>query len=204
MTIENDKVVGIEYQLTEDGQNEIIDSNKGGAPLEFIMGKGSIIPGLEKELVGLNEGDSKVVVVIPSEAYGEYDERGLQTYPKEQFEGIELQEGLTLFGQSEDGQTVQVHVKSFTDSEVTVDYNHPLAGKALSFDVTVVSVKDATEEELAAGVPASMMQQGGGCGCGSSEGDSCCGGEGHGHEHEGDHECCGGANHKDGEGCGCH
>lgn len=197
MIIENDKVVGIEYLLTEDGKDEVLDSNQGAAPLEFIMGKGSIIPGLEKELAGLKVGDAKAVVVPAAEAYGEYDEKGQMTYPKEQFEGIEMKEGLTLYGQSEDGQTVQVRVTSFTDSEVTVDYNHPLAGKTLSFAVVVKDVRDATDEELAAGVPASMM--GGGCGCG----DGGCGTEEGGHKHEGDHECCGGHNHDEGQGCGC-
>jgi FKBP-type peptidyl-prolyl cis-trans isomerase SlyD len=159
---EENSVVGIEYELTEAGKSEIIDSNKGGAPLEFVMGKGQIIPGLEKALVGMSAGDSKKVVVPAEEAYGLKDENAIEKLPKEQFEGIELQKGMALYGQGENGQTIQVTVVDFDDNSVTIDYNHPLAGKDLEFDVKVVSERDATPEEAATG-----QVGGGSCGCGS-------------------------------------
>jgi len=154
-------VVGIEYELTEAGKSEILDSNKGGAPLEFIIGKGQLIPGLEKQLVGMSAGESADILVKAEEAYGLRDEEAVQELPKEQFEGIELEKGMSLYGQGQNGETIQVTVVDFDDNTVTVDFNHPLAGKDLMFNVTVVSERDATEEEAATG------QVGGGCTDGS-------------------------------------
>jgi FKBP-type peptidyl-prolyl cis-trans isomerase SlyD len=76
----------------------------------------------------LHAGEEKSVVVPAAEAYGERNEEVVQTLPREQFEGIELQKGMTLYGQSPDGQTIAVTVTDFNDKEVTIDYNHPLAG----------------------------------------------------------------------------
>ncbi len=122
-------VVGIEYEVKEAGKSEILDTNKGAQPLEFIMGTGQIIKGLEKGLVGMSQNDSGDILVKAEDAYGEYNSEAIQTLPKEQFEGIDLQEGMTLYGQGENGETVQVTVKSFDDENVKVDFNHPLAGK---------------------------------------------------------------------------
>lgn len=178
MTAENQKVVGIEYELRVQDDTQVIDSNVGQKPLEFIFGMGQIIPGLEKELAGLKEGDNKEVVVAPSEGYGEYNPEALQTLPVEQFAGIDLTQGMTLYGQGEHGETVQVVVKEFDDTGVTIDHNHPLAGKELNFSVTVTGVREATEEELANGAVAH----------------ECCGGENHDHDHGGS-GCCGGGCH---------
>ncbi len=162
MAIENENsVVGIEYEVKEAGTDTVIDSNKGAQPLEFVTGKGQIIPGLEKELVGMNEGESKTITVKAADAYGEVNPEARQTLPREQFEGIDLQKGMSLYGQGEGGQTVQVTVVDFNDNEVTIDFNHPLAGKDLEFDVTVTQARPATEEEAATG------QVGGGCADGS-------------------------------------
>jgi len=158
-------VVGIEYELTEAGKNEVLDSNKGGAPLEFVMGKGQIIPGLEKGLVGMNEGDTADILVKAEDAYGQRDEEAIQKLPKEQFEGIELQKGMQLYGQGQQGETIQVTVVDFDDKEVTVDFNHPLAGKDLMFNVKVVSERDATEQEAATGQVDNGGCEDGSCGC---------------------------------------
>jgi len=158
---EENSVVGIEYELTEAGGSEVLDTNKGAAPLEFIIGKGQLIPGLEKQLVGMSAGESADILVKAEEAYGLRDEEAVQQLPKEQFEGIELEKGMSLYGQGENGETIQVNVVDFDDNTVTVDFNHPLAGKDLMFNVTVVSERDATEEEAQTG------QVGGGCTDGS-------------------------------------
>jgi len=158
---EENSVVGIEYELTEAGGSEVLDSNKGGAPLEFIIGKGQLIPGLEKQLVGMSAGESADILVKAEEAYGLRDEEAIQELPREQFEGIELEKGMSLYGQGQNGETIQVNVVDFDDKTVKVDFNHPLAGKDLMFNVTVVSERDATEEEAATG------QVGGGCSDGS-------------------------------------
>jgi FKBP-type peptidyl-prolyl cis-trans isomerase SlyD len=206
----SNKVISIEYTLNDANTNEKLDTNVGGNPLEFISGMGQIIPGLEKELENASEGDNIDVMVKPEDAYGEYNEEAVQSLPKEQFAGIELTEGMSLYGSSEDGQTVQVTVKSFDDSEVTIDYNHPMAGRTLMFTVAVLATREATAEELQTGVVGGMAAMGGGCcgggSCGtghdhghSHDGGECCGGEKHGEEHE----CCGGHNHDSEQGCGC-
>ncbi len=167
MAIEaQNSVVGIEYEVKEAGSNEIVDTNKGAQPLEFITGKGHIIPGLENALVGMSEGESADILVKAADAYGELNPEAVQTLPIEQFEGVELQEGMTLYGQGENGETVQVTVKSFNDKEVTIDFNHPLAGKDLMFSVKVLSNREATEEEAATGQVGGAHCNDGSCGCG--------------------------------------
>ena len=170
MVVSNEKcVVAIEYEVKEAGTTEVVDSNIGSAPLEFLTGTGQVIVGLENALVGMNKGEKADILVKASDAYGEINPEALQTLPKEQFEGIELAEGLVLYGQGEQGETVQVVVKSFTDDEVTVDFNHPLAGKDLMFSVTVVEARDATEDEISSGqvggADEGCCSTGGGCGC---------------------------------------
>jgi len=167
MTVANENcVVGIEYEVKEAGTTQVVDSNKGGAPLEFIIGKGQVIPGLENALIGMNQGESGDIMVSAADAYGEVNEEAMQTLPKEQFEGVELVEGMTLYGNGDNGQQVQVIVKSFDDKEVKVDFNHPMAGKDLMFSVTVLSAREATADEVTSGVVGGPKEQGGSCGTG--------------------------------------
>ncbi len=172
MAINDNQVVSIQYELKDVDTGEVLDSNLNSAPLSFIVGKGQIIPGLENEIKKLSQGDKSDIRVSASEAYGEYDENAVQTLPREQFAGLELKEGMTLYGQGEDGSTVQVTVKSFNDENVEVDFNHPLAGKDLLFEVEVTEVRDATADELIngyVGAPADSCGtdgcNSGGCGC---------------------------------------
>lgn len=180
MSIANNSVVSMHYQLKDAGNGELLDSNINGNPLSFIVGKGQIIPGLESQVQELDEGDEREITVPSAQAYGAYDDNALQTLPKEQFAGIELMRGMSLYGQGEQGETVQVTVKNFTDSEVTVDFNHPLAGKDLLFHVNITEVRDATDEELQSGVVGGAHSCCGGGGCGSQEPkqeeSECCGG----------------------------
>ena len=158
------KVYAIE-DTVKNSKGEVVDSNVGQAPLEFIAGQGQIIPGLEKEVEGMEVGEEKTVTVKADEAYGQRNEEWVETLPKEQFEGIELQKGMTLYGQSPDGQTIAVTVVDFDDKNVTIDYNHPLAGEDLTFDVKVVTKRDATLEELAGCEAGAGCDCGSGCGC---------------------------------------
>ena len=155
-------VYSIEYTV-KNSKGEVVDSNVGQAPLEYIGGKGQIIPGLEKEVENMEVGESKTVVVKAEEAYGKRNEELVETLPREQFEGIDLQKGMTLYGQAPDGQVIAVTVKDFDDKTVTIDYNHPLAGEDLTFDVKLVNKREATADEALTG------QVGGGhsCGCGT-------------------------------------
>lgn len=167
MAFENNTVIAFSYELKDAATKEVLDSSASGYPLEFITGKSHIIPGLESEIVKMNVGDSSVVVVAPEEAYGVYSEEALKAYPAEQFAGIELSVGLPLYGQAEDGSTVQVMVKEFSESEVVVDYNHPLAGKTLEFAVTIESAREASAEEAITGrVQCADHGSKGGCGTG--------------------------------------
>jgi FKBP-type peptidyl-prolyl cis-trans isomerase SlyD len=171
----------------------------------FIVGKGQIIPGLEEKIKDLKVGEKADIKVAAVDAYGVYDDNAVQTLPKEQFAGLELQVGMTLYGQGEHGETVQVIVKNFNDETVEIDFNHPLAGKDLLFAINVVEVRDATADEILNGYVGGGH---GGCGCGSggschttdSDDDECCGGHGHDHAH-GEGGCCGGEGHSHGGGC---
>ena len=165
MAIEANQVVSLEYEV-KDG-NEVVDSNVGGAPLVFMYGKGQIIPGLEAGIANMTVGEKGDVLVKAADAYGEYNEEAEQTVPKEQFAGIDLNVGMTLYGQGEDGGTVQVIVKEIKDDEVVIDFNHPLAGKDLMFSVTVNNVRDASADEVLSGVPVeNAPAEGGSCGSG--------------------------------------
>jgi len=159
------KVYSVEYTVKNEN-GEVVDTNVGGAPLEFISGKNQMIPGFEKAVTEMKVGEEKEVKIPSSEAYGEYRDDLTQTLPIEQFEGIELQKGMTLYGQSPDGQTIAVTVKDFDDKTVTIDYNHPLAGEDLYFDVKVVNKREATAEEALTGqVGGHSCDCGEGCGC---------------------------------------
>jgi FKBP-type peptidyl-prolyl cis-trans isomerase SlyD len=167
MTItDKDCVVGIEYEVKEAGTTEVVDSNKGRDPLEFIMGKSQIITGLESALVGMSVDEKGDIMVKASDAYGEINPEAFQKLPKEQFANIDLVEGMTLYGEGEDGQTAQVRVKSFDDESVEIDFNHPLAGKDLMFSLTVVSAREASADEVSSGVVGGEHKSGGSCGTG--------------------------------------
>ena len=148
----SNKVISIEYRLTDPATGEELDSNIGQPPLEFITDKQHIIPGLENKLIAMEKGEVADVLVEAKDVYGEYIEELIQILPKEQFADVELVEGMSLYGTGEDGQTVQVRVTGFNDEEVTIDYNHPMAGKTLMFTVEILEVRHATEEEIQTGV----------------------------------------------------
>jgi len=205
MSISDNQVVSIHYELRNVDNGEILDSNINAAPLSFIVGKGQIIPGLEEKIKELKAGENADIKVAAADAYGIYDENAVQILPKEQFAGLELQVGMTLYGQGEHGETVQVMVKNFNDETVEIDFNHPLAGKDLLFAISILEVREATADELLNGYVGGGH---GGCGCGSGgcgshdhdEEHECCGGHDHDHEH-GEGGCCGGESHSHGGGC---
>ena len=118
------------------------DSSAGREPLEFTLGSGQIIPGLDSAVTGMETGDKKQVVVEPSEAYGDRDPARVQAVPREQIPAdIPVDPGTQLQMQTPDGQAIPVIVTQATDTEVTIDANHPLAGQQLTFDVELVEIK---------------------------------------------------------------
>jgi len=168
MAIEANQIVSLEYEV-KDG-NEIVDSNVGGTPLVFMFGKGQIIPGLEAGIVDMSIGEKGEILVKAADAYGELNEDAKQEVPKDQFEGIDLAIGMTLYGQGEDGGTVQVVVKEIGETNIIIDFNHPLAGKDLMFSVTLNNIREASAEEAMTGIPAENAQAEDGC---CSTGSSC-------------------------------
>lgn len=148
MKIANNCVVAIHYKLTDE-QGDVIDSSEGGEPLHYLHGAGNIIPGLERELSGCEAGAAKVVVVQPADGYGEVHADLVQTLPREVFSGVdEIQVGMEFHARGPQGQVQSVVVKAVSDEGVTIDANHALAGKVLTFDVRVEAVREATQEEI--------------------------------------------------------
>lgn len=145
MKVAKDKVVAIDYTLTVQG--DLVDTTDGSEPLEYLHGHGNIVVGLENALTGLSKGDSVNVRVEPEEGYGEYDEDGEDTYPRGEFPP-DVEVGDTYLGVAEDGEELPLNVVAVDDENVTVNYNHPLAGKVLEFNVTVRDVREASREEL--------------------------------------------------------
>ncbi|WP_298833099.1 FKBP-type peptidyl-prolyl cis-trans isomerase [uncultured Campylobacter sp.] len=197
----NNRVIKMHYELKDGKTGEILESNLNSDPIAFLSGKDQIIQKLEDEILNLQAGESKTVLISPSDGVGEYKQDAVQILPKEQFAGIDLVVGMELFGQAEDGATTRVSVKAIGEQDVTIDFNHPFAGKELEFNVKIVENREATADEILTGQPEGAHS----CGCGHNhhEGHECCGG--HGHDHAEDHECCGGHGHADGhECCGGH
>jgi len=147
MTIQRNKVVTINYTLTDE-TGSLIESSEGQEPLTYLHGVGNLIPGLEASLEGKSAGASMKVSVPPEEAYGVWDQEKVMDIPKSQFSGVEsVEAGMQFSVQSEAGEEV-VTVSKVEGDTVTIDANHPLAGKTLTFDVTIVGIRDATAEEL--------------------------------------------------------
>ena len=147
MQITANKVVSIDYTLTNQ-QGEVIDSSSGREPLAYLQGHGNIIPGLESALEGKTAGEQLQVTIAPADGYGERDDALTQAVPRQMFENAdEVQVGMQFQTMSEQGPHV-VTVVAVDSDNVTVDANHPLAGETLNFDVTVVSVRDASDEEM--------------------------------------------------------
>ncbi len=148
--IEDNKVVSIHYSVTDENQ-QVIDSSEGKDPLTYLHGADNIIPGLEKALAGKQPGDSFSAVIPPAEAYGEYNDAMIQQVPMNAFEGVDKVEPGMAFNAEGPQGPIQIVVTEVNGDEVTIDGNHPLAGKTLSFDGTVVEVREATEEEISHG-----------------------------------------------------
>ena len=147
MKIEQNKVVSLAYTLTDTEEN-IIDQATSEEPFNILFGSGQIIEGLEKALEGKGEGDKFKITLDPEDAYGELVENMIEKVPLSQFEGVEnLEAGMQLEAHTEEGLVI-VTVKSIEGDTVILDANHPLAGYTLNFDVEVLAIREATEEEI--------------------------------------------------------
>ncbi|AJF61214.1 TPA: peptidylprolyl isomerase [Candidatus Woesearchaeota archaeon] len=121
---------------------EVFDSSLERAPLEFVAGSGMIIPGLEREMLGMKKGEKKVIKVIAKEAYGESREELVRELPKGPVpEGMELKAGAMIYLRGPDGQPFPAKILEVKDATVVLDLNHPLAGQDLTFEVEIVGVE---------------------------------------------------------------
>ncbi|GAA5502736.1 trigger factor [Deinococcus xinjiangensis] len=145
MNVAKDKVVDLDYKLTVQG--EVIDQSEAGEPLVYLHGHSNIIPGLERALEGKAVGDTLQVTVQPEDGYGERDEDAIEELSREDFDD-DIEVGATYYAQAEDGSVIPFTVLAVDGDHVKVDFNPPLAGQVLNFDVKVLGVRDATAEEL--------------------------------------------------------
>jgi FKBP-type peptidyl-prolyl cis-trans isomerase SlyD len=147
MEITADTVVLIHYTLKDDG-GAVLDSSAGGEPLAYIQGHGNLVPGLERALEGKRDGNTLAVTVSPIDGYGTRDEALVQRVPKRSLQSSgEIRKGMQFQARTDDGMRLFT-VTAIAGDMVTLDGNHPLADQTLHFDIEVVSVRDATTEEL--------------------------------------------------------
>ena len=145
--VEDNLVVTLDYTLIV--EDEVMDSTADGEPIQFIQGIGQIIPGLENALYGLQVGDKEIIVVQPEDAYGEFDPESTEIAKKEEFsEEVPLDVGTFLDFSDDEGEVLSAQIIEENEDTVTLDFNHPLAGKILHFEITVIDLRPATSEEL--------------------------------------------------------
>jgi FKBP-type peptidyl-prolyl cis-trans isomerase SlyD len=150
MQIAKHKVVTLDYTLTDDKGN-ILDSSQNG-DFVYLHGAHNIIPGLENALNGKQSGDELNVSVSPDDGYGQRNDALTQVVPKDAFDTADdLEEGQQFHAQTPEGQYVMITVTSIDGDQITIDGNHPLAGVDLNFQVKVLDVRDATDEEVSHG-----------------------------------------------------
>ena len=151
MQVSEQKVVTMNYEVVDD-QGQLIDRSEEGGPLAYIHGNGQLIPGLETALEGRGKGDKIAVDVPPEQGYGERDEDGVQIVARNQFDdSVEIEVGMQFEAQDDDEGHQIVTVAAVDGENITLDTNHPLAGKNLRFEVEILDVRDASAEELSHG-----------------------------------------------------
>ncbi len=149
MKIEKNKVVGIHYTL-KDNEGQVIDSSEGREPLSYLHGRGNLIPGLEDELNGKALNDTLKVSIAPEKAYGQYEKDMIVEVGHESFSDPKnIEVGMQVQGQIAEGEAPRLlTVIEVKEDKVILDANHPLAGQTLNFDVKVVDLREATDEEI--------------------------------------------------------
>ncbi|OCG00392.1 peptidylprolyl isomerase [Gilliamella sp. wkB112] len=187
MKIAKNKVVSLAYQVrTKDGV--LVDEATTASPLQYLHGAGNLLQNLETALEGHKIGDKFDVELI--NAYGDFNDKLVQNVPRDVFVGVdELEVGMRFFADTEHG-SLPVEITAIDGDTITIDGNHMLAGQDLLFNIEVVDIRDATEEEIAHGhIHGAHDHEHSGCGCGS-----------HDHEEDENSDCCGGGHGS----CGCH
>ncbi len=135
-----DREVTLHFALKlENG--EVVDSTEGKAPATFRVGDGNLLPGFESALFGFKAGDKRSVQVLPEQGFGQPNPQNVQVMPRAQFQDMELSEGLLVIFKDAANTELPGVVKAFDEAQVTIDFNHPLAGKTLNFDVEIIEVR---------------------------------------------------------------
>ena len=144
--IANNKVASVHYTGTLPDSGDIFDSSEGRDPLTFLIGHKNMIPGFERELMGSKVGDKVEFTLSAEEAYGEHNPEAIQVVPLNMFGEITPEVGMTLMSDMGPFRVTEVN-----DESATVDFNHELAGKSLTFNVEVIDIRDAPEQEISHG-----------------------------------------------------
>lgn len=135
-----DKQVTLHFALKLDN-GDVVDSTFDKNPATFKVGDGNLLPGFEQAIYGLKAGDKRSLPISPEQGFGQGNPQNIQVMPRSQFQDMELSEGLLVIFKDAANAELPGVVKAFDDNQVTIDFNHPLAGKALSFDVEIIEVK---------------------------------------------------------------
>lgn len=121
---------------------DVVDSNFDKEPATFTVGDGNLLPGFEQALFGFKAGDKRTVVIPPERGFGRGNDANLQTMPRKDFDGMELAEGVLVIFQDARRNEMPGVVKSFDDNEVVINFNHPLAGRDITFEVEIIKVEN--------------------------------------------------------------
>jgi FKBP-type peptidyl-prolyl cis-trans isomerase SlyD len=148
MPLKSNQVVTMNFILKDDAGN-VLDSTEGNEPFSFISGGNQILPKLEEKVGEMLIGSKKEVVLNPEDGYGIYQEDAVRIVKRTEFpEDIEIGKGMSFLAKSPQGKDMQFLVKEINGDDITVDFNHPLAGKTLHFNLELLNLRDATQEEL--------------------------------------------------------
>ena len=156
-SVANDTIATVHYTGTlPDG--EVFDSSRDKDPMTFLVGHKNMIPGFEEELMGASQGETRTFTLPPERAYGERDDDAVQQVSRDQFpENMEIKPGMMMAAQTDQGP-IPFTISEINGDQITIDFNHQMAGKTLTFEVEVIEVRDATPQEL-------PDDCGPGCGC---------------------------------------
>tara|TARA_R110002020_G_scaffold193326_2_gene393551 strand:- start:711 stop:1148 length:438 start_codon:yes stop_codon:yes gene_type:complete len=140
--VENGNNVSVHYKGTLDDGTEFDSSYGRGQPMTFQVGSGTVIPGFDSALEGMAVGETKSIIVLPEKAYGDVNPEALQTIPSTSFpQDMELEVGSSVQTTTPAGQTLTARINTIEESSVILDFNHPLAGKNLNFEIHLIDIQ---------------------------------------------------------------
>ena len=156
LVVKNHTIASVHYRGTFTSTGEVFDHSEGRDPLEFIVGFQQMIPGFEAAIMGKSVGETLSFDLSPEQAYGAHDPQAIKTIPLSQLpDGIEV--GQTLALQTPEGRVIPLRVTEKTEESATLDMNHELAGKSLTFEVEIVALREAEAEEISQGMTSAQL-----------------------------------------------